>query len=59
MILFDLSILQTDYYLTHVPLVPHIYASMNWVSIGTGKELSIRRQDITWNIADFLSIAPY
>ena len=23
-ILFDLSILQTDYYLTHAPLVPHI-----------------------------------
>ena len=59
MILFDLSILQTDYYLTHVPLVPRIYASMNWVSIGTGKGLSsIQRQDIIWNIADLLSIAP-
>ena len=31
--LFVLSILQTDYYLTHVPLVSHIYASVNWVSI--------------------------
>ena len=32
---------------------------MNWVSIGTGKGLSsIRHQDVTWNIADLLSIAP-
>ena len=57
--LFVLSILQTDYYLTHVPLVSHIYASVNWVSIGTGKGLlPVWRQHITWTIADLLSIVP-
>ena len=43
----------------YFPSAAHI-CIMNWVSIGAGKELSsIRHQDITWNIADLLSIAPY
>ena len=30
-------------------LVPHIYASVNWVGIGSGNGLSpVRRQAITW-----------
>ena len=34
-----------------------MYASVNWVSIGTGKGLSpVRHQDIIWTIADLLSI---
>ena len=34
-------------YLTHLPLVPYIYASENWVSIGSDNGLSpIRRQAI-------------
>ena len=33
---------------THLPLEPHIYASVNWVSIGSGNCLSpVRRQAFT------------
>ena len=35
------------------------YASVNWVSIISGNDLSpVRRQAITWNNADLLSIGP-
>ena len=45
--------------LTHFPLLPHIYASVNWVSIGSDNGLSpSRRQAITWTNADLLSIGP-
>ena len=50
---------ETKEFLTHLPLV-HIYASVNWVSIGSGNGLSaVRRQAITWTSADFLSIRPF
>ena len=43
--------------LTHLPLVPHIYASVNWVSIGSDNGLwSIRHQAIIWTNAGLLSI---
>ena len=36
-----------------------IYVSVNWISIGTCNGLSpVRHQDITWTIADLLSITP-
>ena len=39
------------------PLVPHIYASVNWVSIGSDISLSpVRHQAIAWTNADLLSI---
>ena len=42
--------------LTHLPLVLHIYASVNWVSVGSGNGLSpIRRQAITWTNTGLLS----
>ena len=44
---------------THLPLVPHIYASVNWVNIVSDNGLSPgRRQAIIWNNADILSIRP-
>ena len=37
----------------------HIYASVNWVSIGSGNGLSpVRHQAIAWTNADLLSIGP-
>ena len=43
--------------LTHLPLAPHIYASVNWVCIGSDNGLSpVRRQAITWTNTDLLSI---
>ena len=43
--------------LTHLPLVTHINASMNWVRIGSGNGLSpVRRQAITWTNAGLLPI---
>ena len=43
--------------LTHLPLVPHIYASVNWVIIGSGNGMSpVRRQAIIWTNAGLLSI---
>ena len=46
-------------WLTHLPLVPHIYASVNWVSIVSGNGLSpVRCEAITWNNAALLSIGP-
>ena len=42
--------------LTHLPVVPHIYPSMNSASIGSCDGLSpVRRQAITWTNADLLS----
>ena len=42
--------------LTHLPLVPHMYASVNWINIGSGKGLApIRRQAITWTTVHVLS----
>ena len=39
--------------LIHLPLVMHIYASLNKVSISSGNGLSpVRRQAITWTNAD-------
>ena len=39
--------------LTHLPLVPYIYASVNWISIVWGNGLSpIRRQVIAWKPKD-------
>ena len=36
-----------------------MYASLNWVSTGSGNGLSpVRRQAITWTSADLLSIRP-
>ena len=44
---------------THLPLVPPIYASVNWVSICSDNGLSpIRRQVIIWTNAGLLSIGP-
>ena len=44
-------------YLTHLPLVLHIYASVNWAIIGSGNGLSpIWCQAITWTNAGLLSI---
>ena len=41
------------------PLVPHIYASVNWVNIGSGNGLSpARRHAITCTNADLLSTGP-
>ena len=43
--------------LTHLPLMPHIYATTNRVSIGWDNGLSpIRRPAITWTNAGLLSI---
>ena len=43
--------------LTHLPLVPHIYASVHWAGIGSDNGLSpVRHQAITWTNADFWSI---
>ena len=45
--------------LTHLSRVPHAYASVNWLSLGSGNGLSpVRRQAITWTNADLLSIRP-
>ena len=45
--------------LTHLPLVPHIYASVNWVSCGSDNGLSpIQRQAIIETNAGLLSIGP-
>ena len=42
--------------LTHLPQC-RIYASLNWVSIGSDNGMSpVRRQAITWTNADLLSI---
>ena len=47
------------YLLTHLPLALHIYASMNWVNIGSGNGLSPdRRQAIIWTSAGRLLIDP-
>ena len=44
---------------THLPLVPPIYASVNWVSICSDNGLlPIRRQVIIWTNAGLLSIGP-
>ena len=49
-------LLPTHTVLTHLPLVPHIYATENWVSIGSGNGLSpVGHQAITWTNADVLS----
>ena len=51
-------------YISSYPFLPylpqwHKYASMNWVSIGSDKGLSlIRCQAITWTNAHLLSIGP-
>ena len=43
--------------LTHLPLVLHLYASVNWVSIGSDNGLSpVSFQAITWTNADILSV---
>ena len=43
--------------LTHVPLVPHIYASVNLVGVGSGNGLSpVRRQAIIGTNVCLLSI---
>ena len=43
--------------LNHLPLVPHIYSSVNWAIIGSGNGLSpVRHQAITWTNAGLLSI---
>ena len=48
-----------DNALTHLPLVPNIYASMNWISIGSDNGLlPVQHQAITWTNADLLSIGP-
>ena len=40
--------------------IPIVYASINWVSVGSDSGLSpIQRQAITWTIADLLSIGPF
>ena len=45
--------------LTHLPLVPHIHALINWVSIGSNNGLSpIWRQAIIETNAGLLSIGP-
>ena len=37
--------------LTHLPLVPHIYASVNWARIGSGNGLSpVRRLIVNWTL---------
>ena len=41
--------------LTHLPLVLHIYVSVNWVSISSSNGLAPRRQAITWTNAGFES----
>ena len=39
--------------LSRLPLVPYIYASVNWVSIGSDNGLSpVRRQAITYTNID-------
>ena len=44
----------------HLPLVPYIYASVNWVSIGSDNGLSPdRRQVITLTNAHLMSIGPF
>ena len=43
--------------LTHLSLIPHIYALVNWASTASGNGLSlVRCQAITWTNADLLSI---
>ena len=43
--------------LTHLPIVPHIYTSVNSVSIDSDNDMSpIRRQAIIWTNAGLLSI---
>ena len=45
------------YIKTHLPLVPHIYASVNQISIGSDNGLSpIRSHAIIWTIDSLLSI---
>ena len=45
--------------LTHLPGVPHIHTSVNWVNTGSGNGLSsIWHQAITWTNAELLSIGP-
>ena len=47
------------WWLSHLPLVPHICASVNYVSTGSGNGLSpIWHQAITWTDANLLSIGP-
>ena len=44
---------------THLPLVPHIYASVNWINFGSDNGLSpIRHQAIIQANAGLLSIEP-
>ena len=48
---------ETNQCLTHLPLVPHIKASVNWVSIGSGNGLMpVQHQAIIWTNADLLLI---
>ena len=44
-----LILIYAVYYLTHLPLMPHIYVSVNEVSIGSDNgSVPIRRQSIIW-----------
>ena len=46
-LLINVDVTIDEYLLTPLPLVPHIYASVNWVSIGSDNGLSpIRCQAI-------------
>ena len=54
-----LSFLSRNCSLTHLPLVPHINALLNWVSTVSDNGLSPeRRQIIIWTSADILSFRP-
>ena len=45
--------------LTHLPLVPHICVSVNWVSVGSDNGLSpVRHQAITWTNGELWLIGP-
>ena len=44
---------------THLSQVPHVYASVNWISIDSDNDLlPVRRQTIAWDNASLLSIGP-
>ena len=46
--------------LTHLPLVPHMYVSRNWVSIGSVNGLlPVQHQAITLSNADLLLLGPF
>ena len=49
-----------SHYLKLISPLCRIYATVNWVSIGSDNGLSpVRRQAITWTNADLLSIGPF